>query len=65
MSCKRRPKKARTRFRCTPSNAYGRIKGAELWHKDVWEANKPLLTDMAEQFGSLMSNVEILSVEAD
>lgn len=47
------------------SNAYGRIKGAELWYKDVWETNKPLLTDMAAQFGSLMSNVEILSVEAD
>ena len=43
------------------SNAYGRIKGAELWYKDVWDANKPLLTDMAEQFDTLMSNVEILS----
>ena len=43
------------------SNAYGRIKGAELWYKDVWEANEPLLTDMAEQFDTLMSNVEILS----
>lgn len=43
------------------SNANGRIKGAELWYKDVWEANEPLLTDMAEQFDTLMSNVEILS----
>lgn len=43
------------------SNAYGRIKGAELWYKDVWDANKPLLTDMAEQYGTLMNNVEILS----
>lgn len=43
------------------SNANGRIKGAELWYKDVWEANKPLLTDMAEQYGTLMNNVEILS----
>ena len=43
------------------SNAYDRIKGAELWYKDVWEANEPLLTDMAEQFDTLMSNVEILS----
>ena len=43
------------------SNAYGRIKGAEFWYKDVWDANKPLLTDMAEQFDTLMSNVEILS----
>lgn len=43
------------------SNAYGRIKGAEIWYKDVWEANEPLLTDMAEQFDTLMSNVEILS----
>lgn len=43
------------------SNAYGRIKGAELWYKDVWAANEPLLTDMAEQFDTLMSNVEILS----
>lgn len=43
------------------SNANGRIKGAEIWYKDVWEANEPLLTDMAEQFDTLMSNVEILS----
>ncbi len=43
------------------SNAHGRIKGAELWYKDVWDANEPLLTDMAEQYGTLMSNVEILS----
>lgn len=43
------------------SNAYGQIKSAELWYKDVWEANKPLLTDMAAQYNTLMSNVEILS----
>ena len=46
------------------SNANGRIKGAEIWYKDVWEANEPLLTDMAEQFDTLMSNVEILSAVA-
>ena len=41
------------------SNAYGRIKGAELWYKDVWDANKPLLTDMAAQYDTLMDRVGI------
>ena len=47
------------------SNAYGRIKGAELWYKDVWEVNKPLLTDMAARYDTLMNNVKILPQSGD
>lgn len=47
------------------SNAYGRIKGAELWYKNVWEVNKPLLTDMAARYDTLMNNVKILPQSGD
>lgn len=42
------------------SNARGRIKGAELWHRDIWDANRELLSGMAASCDRMIDRVEIL-----